>query len=387
MRNLFTSLFIILLLAGCSSSTKLLQKGQYDAAIDKSIKKLLKNADNIKEINILSRSYELANTQDRNVIEELKMSGQPDIWEDAFRRYSNLRNRQDRVSRLPREILNKINYKYVDYNREIAEAKNKAANYYYASGVELLKNNDRMSARKAYKQFSFIRKYFRNYKDVDQKMQQALDLGTNHVIFKIQNEARVALPKDFEEEILKISLSSLNRKWLEFDSKYDDNMFYDYSIFLNLKHIEVSPQSLEKEKYTDTKRVSDGWEYVLDANGNVMKDSLGNDIKKGKFKDIKAYVTVNKMNKRSIVTGSLDYYDNRSRQLIKTIPIRSEFVFDYKYGVFAGEKDALTSKSMAIIRNKPMPFPSDLQMIFDTNDQIKKIAFENVKRDVKIFMN
>ncbi|HHB52837.1 MAG TPA: hypothetical protein ENK75_07385, partial [Saprospiraceae bacterium] len=245
----------------------------------------------------------------------------------------------------------------MDYNREIAEAKNKAANYYYASGVKLLENNDRMSARKAYEQFGFISKYFRNYKDVDQKMQQALDMGTNHVIFKIQNEARVALPDDFEEEILKISLSSLNKQWLEFDSHFDEDMFYDYSIFLNLKHIEVSPQSLEKEKYTDSKRVSDGWEYVLDGNGNVMKDSLGNDIKKGKFKEIKAYVTVNKMNKRSIVTGSLNYYDNRSRQLIKTVPIRSEFVFDYQYGVFAGEKDALTSKSLAIIKNKPAPFP------------------------------
>jgi uncharacterized protein YceK len=387
MRNIFTSLFIILLLAGCSSSTKLLQKGEYDAAIDKSIKKLLKDADNPKEINILDRAYKLANERDRNVIEELKLSGQPDVWEDAFRRYSNLRNRQDRVSRLPRKVLSKINYEHIDYNREIAEAKNKAANYYYASGVKLLENNDRMSARKAYEQFGFIRKYFRNYKDVDQKMQQALDMGTNHVIFKIQNEARVALPDDFEEEILKISLSSLNKQWLEFDSHYDENMFYDYSIFLNLKHIEVSPQSLEKEKYTDSKRVSDGWEYVLDGNGNVMKDSLGNDIKKGKFKEIKAYVTVNKMNKRSIVTGSLNYYDNRSRQLIKTVPIRSEFVFDYQYGVFAGEKDALTSKSLAIIKNKPAPFPNDLQMIFDTSDQIKKISYETVKRDVRMFLN
>lgn len=387
MRNIFTSLIIVLLLAGCASSTKLLQKGDYDAAIDKSVKKLLKDANNNKEINILDRAYKLANDRDRNVIEELKLSGQPDVWEDAFRRYSNLRSRQDRVSRLPREVLSKINYEHIDYNKEIATAKNKAANYYYASGVKLLENNDKMSARKAYDQFGFIRKYFRNYKDVDQKMQQALEMGTNHVVFKIQNQARVALPDDFEKEILKISLSSLDRRWLEFDSRFDKNMYYDYSIFLNLKHIEVSPQALEKEKYTDTKRVSDGWEYILDGNGNVMKDSLGNDMKRGKFKEINAYITVNKMNKRSIVTGSLDYFDNRSGQLIKTVPITSEFVFDYKYGVFAGEKDALSNKSLAIIKNKPMPFPSDLQMIFDTNDQIKKVAFESVKRDVKMFIN
>lgn len=387
MRNLYTALFILLLLAGCTSSTKLLQKGNYDAAIDKSIKKILKDASNNKEINILNRAYNLANERDRNIIQELKISGQPDIWEETFIRYSSLRSRQDKVSRLPKQVLSRINYEYFDYNREIAEAKNKAANYYYASGVKLLENNDRMSARKAYQQFGFIKKYFNNYKDVDQKIQQSLAQGTNHISFRMQNQARVALPKDFENEILKISLSSLNKQWLQFDTQYDKNIYYDYSIYLNLKHIEVSPQALEIEKYTDTKRVSDGWEYVLDGNGNVMKDSLGNDVKRGKFKEIKAYITVNKMNKRSIVTGSLDYFDNRSGQLIKTVPITSEFVFDYQYGTFAGESDALTTKSKDIIKNRPLPFPTDLQMIFDTNDQIKKLAFASVKRDVNMFLN
>ncbi len=387
MKNLYSALIVILFIAGCSSSTKFLQKGNYDAAINKSIKKLLKNADNNKEIDVLNRAYNLANERDRNIIEELKLSGQPDVWEDAFRHYSNLRSRQDKVSRLPNSVLSKINYKHIDYNREVAEAKNKAANYYYASGVKLLENNDKISARKAYNQFGFIKKYFRNYKDVDQKMQQALYLGTNHIIFRIQNQARVALPKDFEAEILKISLSSLNKQWMEFDTQYDKNMNYDYSIFLNLKHIEVSPQALEKEKYKESKRIADGWEYVLDANGNVLKDSLGNDVKKGKFKTINAYITVYKMNKRSIVNGSLDYYDNRTGQLIKTTPITSEFTFDYQYGEYAGEKAALSDKSKKIIKNRPMPFPSDLQMIFDTNDQLKKVAFARVKRDVNMFLN
>ena len=387
MRAIYTIFFVLLLLTSCNRSTKLLQKGDYDAAINKSVKKLIKDPTKNQEINVLERAYRLANERDRNIINELRISGQPDIWEDLFKRYSMMRQRQDVVSRLPYEVLQKINYEKVDYNTEIAEAKNNAAAFYYANGVKLLESGDRMSARKAYNQFSFIRKYFSNYKDVDVKLQQALAQGTNHVIFKMQNHARVALPKDFEAEILKISLSSLNKRWVEFDTQFDEQMYYDYSIFLNLKQIEVSPQNMETEKYKETKKVGDGWEYVLDNNGNVMKDSLGNDMKRAKYKDITAYITLTKMNKRSVVKGSLDYFDNRSGQLIKTIPITSEFIFDYKSGVFAGEEAALTNKSKAYIKNKPAPFPTDLQMIFDTSEELKRIAFSTVKRDRNRFVN
>ncbi len=387
MRARYTIFFVLLILASCNRSTKMLQKGDYDAAINKSVKKLIKDPTKNQEINVLERAYRLANERDRNIINELRISGQPDIWEDLFKRYSMMRQRQDVVSRLPYEVLQKINYEKVDYNTEIAEAKNNAAAFYYANGVKLLESGDRMSARKAYNQFSFIRKYFSNYKDVDVKLQQALAQGTNHVIFKMQNHARVALPKDFEAEILKISLSSLNKRWVEFDTQFDEQMYYDYSIFLNLKQIEVSPQNMETEKYKETKKVADGWEYILDNNGNVMKDSLGNDLKRTKYKDITAYITLTKMNKRSVVKGSLDYFDNRSGQLIKTIPITSEFIFDYKSGVFAGEEAALTNKSKAYIKNKPAPFPTDLQMIFDTSEELKRIAFSTVKRDRNRFVN
>ncbi len=387
MKTIYASLFLILILASCTSSSKLFQQGNYDAAIQKSVKKLLKKPNKVEEIAVLERAYRLANERDQNVINELRISGQPDIWEGIFARYSNMRRRQDIVSRLPYEILTQINYVKVDYNQEVAEAKNKAAAFYYANGAKLLLEGDRMSARKAYDQFSFINKYFANYRDVDMKIQQALAQGTNHVIFRMQNQARVAIPQDFETEILKITLSSLNVRWLEFDSKFDKDMYYDYNIYLNLKHIEVSPQSIENEKYTETKKVPDGWEYVLDNNGNVMKDSLGYDMKREKYKEVNAYVTLTKMNKKSIVTGTLDYFDNRTGQLIKTTPITSEFIFDYKSATFAGVEAALTTKTKEYLKNGPKPFPTDLQMIFDTNQEIKRVAFEIVKRDRNLFLN
>jgi hypothetical protein len=387
MKLIYTSLFILLLIAGCTSSTELLQSGNYDAAIEKSVKKLLKKPNKKGELDVLNRAYTLANLRDNNVINELRISGRPDIWEDVFSRYSQMRRRQDKVARLPQQLLDQINFVNIDYNREVAEAKNKAAAFYYANGSKLLESGDRMSARKAYDQFAFISQYFDNYQDVDQKLQQALAIGTNHILFQMKNEARVAIPQDFENEILKISLSSINRRWVEFDTKVDDRIYYDYTIYLNLKRIEVSPQKIEVEKYRDTKLVPDGWEYILDSSGNVMKDSLGNDLKRSKNKEIYAYLTITKMDKRAVVQGSLDYYNQHTKQLIKTTPISSEFVFNYQYGEFAGDDNALTKESRKLIRNRAQPFPADLQMIFDTNQELKRLALEFVKRDVNLFAN
>jgi len=387
MKRILSIILIGLLFTACSSSLSLLRKGQYDAAIDKSVKKLMKDPTDEGQIDILTRAYTLANEKDNNIINELRISGQPDIWEEVFARFSNLRTRQDKVSRLPIEVLNKIGYQRIDYNREVAEAKNKAAAFYYANGQKLLDSGVRMDARKAYDQFLFIRKYFPNYLDVDKKLEQARLQGTNHVLFKIQNQARVSLPDDFEEEILKVSLSSLDQQWLQFDNYEVQGEYYDYFILLNLKHIEVSPQSLMNEKYTDTKRVEDGWEYVLDNRGNVMKDSLGNDMKRTKYKDVNAYITTTQMDKKAIVTGTLDYYNNTTGQLVKTAPISCEFIFDYEYATFAGEAIALSEKSKKVTRNKPKNFPTDLQMIYDTNTELKRIAFEMVKADKNLFLN
>ena len=72
--------FIILLtviLSGCGSAKKQLERGNYDAAIDKAVKQLRKDPSDAKEIEILQRSYTVANDRDNERIRFLKMEGTP----------------------------------------------------------------------------------------------------------------------------------------------------------------------------------------------------------------------------------------------------------------------------------------------------------------------
>ena len=50
-------------------------------------------------------------------------------------------------------------------------------------------------------------------------------------------------------------------------------------VLVKLLSIMVSPDEVKDTDQIFNKKISDGFDYVLDANGNVMKDTAGNDIK------------------------------------------------------------------------------------------------------------
>ena len=90
MKNLLPLVFILaIIFSGCSSSKKQLQKGNYDAAIAKSVKQLRKDPIDVKQIEILERSYQVANDQDNERIKFLKMEGKPKNWDNIYLVYKS----------------------------------------------------------------------------------------------------------------------------------------------------------------------------------------------------------------------------------------------------------------------------------------------------------
>jgi hypothetical protein len=387
LRNYTRLAILSLLLISCVSSSKKLQQGNYDDAISKSIKVLMKTPNNQEETDILKRAYSLANTADQDVIDRLKLSGQPDIWDEVLSRLTSLASRQERVERLPGQVISKIDFMHVDYNKEIAQSKLKAADYFYAHGVELLKNNDRLSARQAYNEFTRAKGYYPNYKDLDSKITETLNLGTNSVLFRFQNLSKVIVPQDFEADLLKITLQSLNRQWLNFYTQEDKNAFYDFTIYMNLKAIGLTPESLRDVIYDEEKTVDDGFQYVLDAKGNVQRDTLGNDIKIKKYKTIKCHVKETQMEKRASVSGTIDFYDNRNGQLVRSQNISTESVFDHRFAQATGDLVAMSEKTRNLININPIPFPSDLQLIANTAEDLKRIAKDYVSQNYQLLIN
>ena len=106
-------------------------------------------------------------------------------------------------------------------------------------------------------------------------------------------------------------------------------------------------------------------------NGNVQKDSLGNDIKVDKIITVKARVFETIQSKSSQVVGTIIYKDLNSNQVIDSFDIDSGFVFENLFAEFRGDRRALTQNDRALLRNRPLPFPSSEQLVYDTGEDLK----------------
>jgi len=374
----FFLISFILLAAGCTTSKQYLEKGNFDMATKKAISKLRKNPDNVKQLAVLTQAYKQANRQNLDRIDYLRKTGQPDIWEEVFQNYNALKNRQDMAKSLPQHILTAIGFEYHDYDQDLIEAEKKACDYYYALGTKLLKSNDKMSARQAYSEFTKIKKHYSEYKDVNELIRQAELKGTTYVILYMQNNSNAILPKDFEYEFLKISLAGLNKKWVQYDTREQDGLAYDYAIVVNLKMIDVSPERLKEKIWTESKTIQDGWTYQLDSRGNVMKDSLGNDIKVPRYVKTECHVKEIAQNKEAVLSGKVDFYNNVSKQLITSENIIANSVFSNGYLMANGDLRALTPETQKRLGSAPLPFPSDFDMILMANEFLQKAVMDVV---------
>lgn len=367
---------IFLLLGGCAQ--RQLQKGRYDDAIRISVRKLKKKPNSAKHLRILEQAFTKANQRDNEKIEYFKKEGTPDIWDEVFNIYSNMKRRQTLVKGLsfvPPRI------SFVDYDNEIIQAKQKAAEYFYAHGSSLLEKSDRQNARLAYYDFQKVKKYYQDFKDVDEKIKKAESLGTNHVIFKMENKANVILPKRFAEELFKISLNDLNRQWLTYHTQEQNDFYYDYTVLVNVKMIDVSPEQVKEVHYSETADVKDGWQYVLDSKGNVMKDTAGNDLKTDKIVKVTCNIIETQQRKSARIAGTIDYINNRTGQLIKTDPITADAVFENYAALAVGDQRALKKETKAKIGKTPVPFPPDPDMLIQAGvtlkDMVKNILYAN----------
>ena len=368
MKKTFYILVATLLLISCNGAKKAMQNGQFEVATNKAIVKLQKKPNDPENLQVLELSFIKAVEQDNRKIEFLRKEGRPDNWDNINSIYLKMNNRQEKVSKLM-NIPNGIEFK--NYSSDIIASKEKAAEYYYVHAEQLLKNNNRKDARIAYDELKRVKGYYNSYRDIDQLLIQAKELGTSNVLFEMKNDTGIPLPPEFEKELKKISLTALNKNWLLYFNEKQGNLIFDYTILVNMKVITVSPESEKQLFYEEKKKVRDGWEYELDDEGNVKKDTLGNDIKIPKYNTITCKVVEKLQSKSAAIIGSINYIDNRTNELIRTDPIKSETFWQHRSGIANGNVKSLTAKTKKIIGIPPAPFPRDFDMLLDVGQALK----------------
>ena len=385
MKRIVPVIFILtILLAGCGSSKKQLEKGNYDAAIQKAVKDLRKDPKDTKQIDILNQAYKIANEQDNERVRMLKMEGKPNSWDEIYLVYKALNDRQALVRTLPPLNMNgrSIEFPYVDYIQDMVNAKRKAADFYYAHGDELMKSGIKESYRQAFAEYMRAKEYVGDYEGIDNKIQDAKLRGISKVFISIQNSSMLKFPKEFEDDLLALDLPRLNSEWVEYSTQnLNENTQYDYYVNVNVKNIMVSPdQSLQRDSVIK-RRIEDGFTYVMDKKGNVMKDSLGNDIKQPKYKNLQCALVETIQSKTCRIDGDVDVIQMNPNKELRKDPIRAESNFENISSRALGDIQALNANQLERTKTSIVPFPTDIEMVIRCSQSLKMAIRGAIQND------
>lgn len=359
--------FIVILASSCNRRDVLVRQGSYDYVFDKDIRKLThrpKNQDAIKEI---EKVYSLARERDLGLIAQLKKGGLPSDKPRIYDLYLALNNRQQDIRPLlPLHIKKqKRDARFIieDYSDYIVEARNDAAEYYYADAQRLMNTGDKLSARKAYECLQKLQRIIPNYRDVNSLIALAKTKGQNQIIVILQNKTQHAIPRELEQELFRLNASQLNDTWAHFDIAPSTSTQYDYEALVSLENFSISPERFSEKLYRQEKQIPNGWSYVYDAKGKIKVDSLGSPIKIHHFATIFCDVREVSQQKIAEIIANIRIKDLRTGKIVEEEDLSAVNEFNHRYAQVNGHLDAAAPEVLAMTKAGPQPFPADLELV------------------------
>lgn len=371
----FTFLFIS---CGVKQTQSLLSNGDYDGAINRALDGLRTNKNskgNQEYVYLLEEAFAKAKERDLNNLKLLIKENNPSNLERIYNLYTQLHSRQERVKAiLPLKLINENRNAYFpfdDYSDSIIASKNDLSAYLYANAKKLMTSRNKLDARDAFDDLAYLDQLNPNYKDVRSLMDEAKFKGTDFVFVSTKNDTQMIIPARLQEDLLDFSTFGINDKWTVYHNKKQKDIYYDYGLVVTFRTIVVSPEQVREKQFVKEKQVKDGTKVLLDANGNPVKDQNGNNVMVDNMKTVTASIYEFTQNKVCQVTAKVEFLDNRSSQLIDTYPLSSEFVFNYVYATFNGDKRACEQDYFQFFDRRAVPFPTNEQMVYDSGEDLK----------------
>lgn len=376
--TLLLALFVLITSCGVRQTRELLTAGEYDAAIRNAVDGLQgnKNAKGKQDyVYLLEEAFAKAKDRDQRDIQALFKDANPRNLEKIYNTYIQLNYRQEQIRPLlPLKLLKEgreAQFPFEDYTDQIVSSKNALSKYLYDNSKALLVTKDKLTIRRAYDDLMYLESLNPGFKDTAKLIEEAKAKGTDYVSVYTKNETNMVIPIRLENDLLDFSTYGLNDKWTVYHSNRVKGIEYDYGLIVNFRDIKISPEQIKEKQFEKEKQIKDGLKNLVDAQGHIVKDSLGRPIKVDNMKTIKVSIYEFSQTKACQVTAKVDYINFKTNQLIETFPLASEFVFSNVYATYKGDKRACEDTYYPNFDRKVLPFPSNEQMIFDSGNDLK----------------
>ncbi len=370
---------VLLACGGVKKTQEAVNTGNYSQAIYSAINNLADNKTKKGHqpyILILEEAFRKNTERELQQIAFLGKDGNPANYEAIYEGYGALKQIQESIRPLLplyiEEEGRQASFAFRNYDDDILRAKDALSDYLYSNASNLLSNaSSKRDFRDAYDDFAYLDKINPGYSDTKQKMEQAYQRGLDYVKVQLVNETQQVVPERLEAELLNFNTYGLDDFWTQYHANPLDDIRYDYEMLVAFKDIRISPEQVQEKQFVKEKQIKDGYTYLEDENGNLVKDSLGNEIKVDRLKTVQCSYYQFTQHKAAQVTGQVSYVDLHNRQVVNSYPLSSEFVFQHVYANYSGDKRALDTDLVALVNLRAVPFPSNEQMVYDAGEDLK----------------
>ena len=392
MKKIYILGLLIGLMTACGPAKKineLIGAGHYDDAIELAVRKLQKKR-NVKSTDkyvlLLEKAFAKAQAEDLARIEQWKKDPRPDRWEKIYNTLVRINQRQDLIRPLlPLRVVGQnrqARFDLRDFSDATIQAREKYVLYLYDQALAEMQKNDRQAYRRAYQlleKADFLHPGFRNTR---QLMEQARTKGMVNVGIRIENRTDKVLPRKLLDELTRFDSYNADNFWTRYTDWTGDSTQYDYTGKLVFTDIQVSPEREREKVIVREREIQDGWRYQKDANGNIVKDSLGRPVKIPVYRKVQATVHLYEQTKEARIQAQVLFFDPHTGRTLFNKPLTAQYVFQHRYATYTGDRRALEQEILEFTQKKRAPFPSNEQMIYDAGTDIKK-QFSDILRQTE----
>ena len=379
-KPLLNFLILLILTTGCTTTAEYFQKGNYEMAIEKASRKLARKPDHFESQQLLIAAYNQSILKNQARINALQLKGQADRWEAIHWEYLQMQKRQKKIERklsvLPDGLV------LTDYSAEIESAKQNATAYLYAKGEEAMLSNNRFGAREAYDFYNKTKKYYDNYRDVNEKMTLAKKLGTNHVLYRVENHSGGWMDPNTLRRLQNQGVQDINHQWVKFYTVERPNIEYDHEVILEVTSASANAGSIREFCHFEEKDVIVGYKIIppdpCDSNSVERHEPI--------YDEIRVKVVEKTQKKSAFAYGKVKIVNLSTGEVMRTEDVAAADHFKNTWVDAFGNMDALDPGTLGRLGGCRLPFPGDYEMMERAVFNLKHYSKFQVRRHMKLLL-
>ncbi|MFO7869785.1 MAG: hypothetical protein R6U95_10860 [Bacteroidales bacterium] len=340
------------------TGTKQLKKGNYEAAVYKSVDKLRNRPQNKKAKNVLKKAYPLAVSDIKEQIDIAKKSNAPFKWNTVVKHMETAHNLAHEISRCP--AARKIITSPIRYDNELPQAKKNAAEECYIAGKQELQKDSREHARDAYFLFTKAQKYVHNYKDTEKLLVKAKKEATINIVLEQipVGAGRMEISATFFQNNVQSYINNLanSKEFIELylpQEAQEKKIQADHIIQIQFDDFVVGNTIINQKTKTVTSKdsVSVGTHTDSDGNEYTVYNKVSADF---------THHTKTLISKGLVDMKIIEFSSNK---VLLQDKIPGKYIWETSWGTFNGDERALSSHQYKLTKQREV-YPPDPQDLF-----------------------